>query len=80
MIQVELLTDFTVIALSGFFQTLQIGILIFICPCGTVDALQHFIVAIAAPVGASGLHQFEMMTETHIRHMRPRHMSTYYSS
>ena len=72
MIQIELLTDFTVIALSGFFQTLQIGIKrFFICPGGTVDALQHFIVAIAAPVGARGLHQFEVMAETHIRHMRP---------
>ncbi len=71
MIQVKLFTNFTVIALSGFFQTLQVGVQrFFICPGGAVDTLQHFIVAVSTPVRASGFHQFEVMAETHIRYVR----------
>ena len=71
MIQVKLLANFTVVTLGGFFKTLQIGIQrFFICPRGTVDTLQHFIVAVAAPVGTGGFHQLEVMTEAHIRYVR----------
>ena len=72
MIQVKLLTDLTVVALRCFFQAQQMGVeRLFIRPRGAINTLQHLIVAIAAPVGASGFHQFEMMAETHVRHVRP---------
>ena len=71
VIQVELLTDFTVVTLGGFFQTLQVGIQrFFICPRGAVDTLQHFIVAVAAPVGSGGFHQLKVMAEAHVRYVR----------
>ncbi|VAL58884.1 Uncharacterised protein [Enterobacter kobei] len=71
VIQVKLFTDFTVVTLRRFFQALQIGVQgFFIGPCGTINTLQHFVVAVATPVGACDLHQFKVMTETHIRHVR----------
>jgi hypothetical protein len=71
VVQVELFTDFTVIAFCGLFQTLQVGVeRFFICPRSTVNTLQHLVVAVATPVSAGDFHQFEMMTETHVRHVR----------
>ena len=71
MIQVKLLTDFTVVTLSRLFQALQVRVQGFLIgPRGTIDTLQHFIVAVATPVGACDFHQFEVMTEAHIRHVR----------
>ena len=71
MIQVKLFTDFTVIAFGRFFQTLQVGIQgFFICPCSTINTLQHLVIAVATPVCPCGLHQFEVMAETHVRHVR----------
>jgi hypothetical protein len=71
MVQVELLADLAVVTLGGFFQTLQIGIQLFlVCPCGAIDTLQHFIFAVATPVGARRFLQFEVMAETHVRHVR----------
>lgn len=34
------------------------------------DLLQHLVIAVATPVCPCGLHQFEVMAETHIRHVR----------
>ena len=71
MIQVELLANLAVVTLGRFFQTQQMRVKrFFICPCGTVNTLQHLVVAVAAPVRACGFHQFKVMTKTHIRHVR----------
>ena len=71
MIQIELLTDFTVIAFCSFFQTLQIGIQLFLVSPGcAIDTLQHFVFCITTPVGTGGFLQFEVVAETHIRNMR----------
>ncbi len=71
MIQVKLLTDFTVVTFCGLFQALQVGIQgFFVCPGRTIDTLQHFVVAIATPVSAGDFHQLKVMTEAHIRHVR----------
>ena len=72
MVQVKLFTDFTVVTLRRLFQALQVGVQgFFICPRGTINTLQHLVVAIATPVGASNFHQFEVMAEAHVRHVRP---------
>ncbi len=71
MIQVELFPDFTVVTLRRFFQALQVRVQgFFVSPGGTIDALQHFIVAVATPVSACGFHQLEVMAEAHVRHVR----------
>lgn len=71
MIQVKLLTDFTVVTLSRLFRALQVCVQGFLIgPRGTIDTLQHLVVAIATPVSACDFHQFEVMTEAHIRHVR----------
>ena len=71
VVQVELLADFTVVALRGLFQALQVGAQGFLIgPRGTINALQHLVVAVAAPVRACGFHQLEVMAETHVRHVR----------
>ncbi|MNG75527.1 hypothetical protein D3C79_340310 [compost metagenome] len=71
MIQIELLADLAVVTLGRFFQALQVGIqLLLVCPGSAVDTLQHFVFAVATPVGTGGFLQFEMVAETHIRHMR----------
>ena len=71
VIQVELFTDFSVVTLRRFFQALQIRVQgFFVSPGGTVDTLQHFVVAVATPVSARGFHQFEVMAEAHVRHVR----------
>ena len=52
MVQIQLFAYLAVIALLCFRQTVDIGLkLFFIGPGGAINALQHFIVAIAAPVG-----------------------------
>ncbi|MNB98001.1 hypothetical protein D3C75_452430 [compost metagenome] len=71
VIQVKLFTDFTVIAFRRFFQTQQVSAEgFFIGPCGTVNTLQHLVVAVATPVSACDFHQFKVMAKTHIRHVR----------
>ncbi|CAH0286510.1 hypothetical protein SRABI106_03407 [Rahnella aquatilis] len=71
MVQVKLLTNFTVVTFTGFFQTLNVSIqLLFIRPRSAVDTLQHFVIAVATPVSTGGFLQFEMMAETHVRYVR----------
>ena len=71
VVQVKLLTDFTVVTFSRLFQALQVGVKgFFIGPRGTIDTLQHLVVAIATPVGARDFHQLKVMTEAHVRHVR----------
>ena len=52
---------FAVVAFFGFFDALDVGgQLFFARPGGAVDALQHFVVAVAAPVGAGQLSELEV--------------------
>ena len=58
--QVELLAQPPVVALFGFLEHVQIGVLLVLLrPGSAVDPLQHFVLCIAAPVGAGHLHELE---------------------
>ena len=58
--QVELAAELAVVALLGFLDLLQIGVELFLLgERRAVDARQHRIVAVAAPIGARHLHQLE---------------------
>ena len=60
MKQVELAAELAMIALLGFLDLLQISVEFFLlCERRAVDARQHRIVAVAAPIGAGDLHQLE---------------------
>ena len=61
--QVHFAAQLTVVAFSGFFQHVQVRFELFLAGEGhAVDALQHFAVAITAPVGTCDGHQFEAVT------------------
>jgi len=69
--EVLLLADLAVIALFRFFELMQVGLECFlVSPGGAVDALQHGVVAVTAPVGARYAHEFEGLDEAGVRHMR----------
>ncbi len=58
--EVELLAELAVVALLGFLEHVQVGVLVFLLrPGRAVDALQHLVLRVAAPVGAGDLHQLE---------------------
>jgi hypothetical protein len=60
MEQVELAAELAVVALLGFLDLLQVGVELFLLgEGGAVDARQHRVVAVAAPIGARDLHQLE---------------------
>ena len=60
MEQVHLAAEPAVVALLGFLDLLEIGVELFLLgEGGAVDAGQHRVVAIAAPIGAGDLHQLE---------------------
>ena len=60
--QIEFTAQFAVIALLCFFQLGQVVLQIFFAgPSGTVNALQHFVFAVAAPIGTRYLHKFEVL-------------------
>jgi hypothetical protein len=61
-----------VVALLGFLDLLEIGVELFLLGEGrAVDARQHRIVAVAAPIGAGHLHQLEGVADLADRgHMR----------
>ena len=70
MVEVELFADLAVIALLRFCQAIDIGFkLFFISPGSAVNTLQHFIIAVATPVGASYLGQFKCRQFAGRRHM-----------
>ncbi|CAM5197645.1 hypothetical protein CDEN61S_00385 [Castellaniella denitrificans] len=69
--QVQLAADAAVVAQFGLLEHVQVGVLVFLAgPGGAVDALQHFIVAVAAPVGPGDLHQLEHSQAAGGRHVR----------
>ena len=68
--EVELAAEATVVALFGFLKHRQIGLEVVLRgPCGAVDALEHLVLGVAAPVGAGNLHQ-----TVHLEGARGRHM------
>ncbi|MDT4823292.1 hypothetical protein FQZ97_565130 [compost metagenome] len=70
MEQVEFAADLAVVAALGLFQHVQIGFLLFLGrPGGAVNALEHLVLAVAAPVGASHLHQLEDLQLARGRHV-----------
>ena len=72
MEQVEFATKLSVVAPLSLFKHMQIGILVFLPgPCRAVNALQHLVAGVAAPVGASELHQLEYFEFAGRGHMRP---------
>jgi hypothetical protein len=69
--EIELLRQPPVVALLGFFEHVQIGVLLFFLrPRGAVNPLQHFVLGIAAPVRAGQLHQLEDFELSGRRHVR----------
>ena len=60
--QVELFAEAAVVAFFGFFNTGDVGFeLVFGGPGCAVNALQHFVVAVAAPIGAGQLSELEVL-------------------
>ena len=71
MEQVELLADLAMVTFFRFFQLEQIGLQVLVVePCGAVDAGQHRVVGVAAPIGASHLHELERAQFAGVGHMR----------
>ncbi len=70
--QVEFAADPAVVALLGLFQPVQVILeLLVVRPGRAVDALQHRVLRIAAPVGARDFRQLECAELAGGRHMRP---------
>ena len=60
------------VALLGLLQHLEIRVLVFLlAPGGAVDALEHLVLRVAAPVGAGDAHQLEGLQLAGGRHVRP---------
>jgi hypothetical protein len=70
--QVHLPPEPAVVALLGFLELVDIGVELFLgAPRGAVDAGQHRVVGIAAPIGAGHLHQLEGAADlADARHVR----------
>ena len=69
--QVKRLAKLAVIAFFGFFEHVQILLQLFLASPGrAIDALQHFIAVVAAPIGSGHFHQLEMLKLAGGRHMR----------
>ena len=66
-VQIELPPQLAMVALLGLLQHVQMGIeFILLRPGRAVDALQLFVLLVAAPVGAGDLHQLEDLSLIHI--------------
>ena len=71
MEQFELLAQLAVVALLGLFELMQIGIQFFLLrPGRAIDALQHLVLGIAAPVCTRQFHQLEHLQLAGRRHVR----------
>ena len=63
MEQVHFTTQFAVIALGGLFQHMQVLFqVIAVLEGHAIDALQHRVLAVAAPIGTRHIHQLERVT------------------
>ena len=62
--EVHLLAELAMVAALGLFEAIEIGLqLLGIGPRRAVDALQHLVPRIAAPIGAGELHELEARAE-----------------
>jgi hypothetical protein len=69
--QVQLAAQLAVVALFGLFQHVQVlRQLVLAGPGRAVDALQHLVAVVAAPVGAGHLHQLEVLELAGAGHVR----------
>ena len=69
--QIQFLPQFAVVALFGFFQTVQVRLEFFLIgECHAVDALEHFVLCVAAIVAACNIHEFERTDLDRVVHMR----------
>src|SRR5690606_26898001 len=65
MKEVHLLADTPVVAPLGFLEALQVFLeLLLVGPRGAIDALQHLVARVAAPVRARELRELEAGAET----------------
>ena len=56
------LAQLAMVTLLGFFNAMQVFRQLFLVfPRCAIDTLQHFILAVAAPVGTTHLHQLESL-------------------
>ena len=70
--EVELLAELAVVALLGFLDAVEVGVeVLLLRPRRAVDALEHLVARIAAPVGAGDLHELEHLELARGRHVRP---------
>ena len=68
--KIQFAGDLAMVPLLRFFQAVQIVLqFFFVCPGGTVNALEHFIVRITAPIGARQLGQFKGLDLAGAGHM-----------
>src|SRR3546814_7393637 len=66
----------SVVALLGFLDALDVGGQLFLVrPCGAVDALQLFVLRIAAPVRTGNAGELERLEEARVRHRSEEHTS-----
>ena len=69
--QIQLFAKPAVIAFFGLFQTEKVIFqFVFRGPSGAVNALQHFVVAVAAPISAGHFHQLKYLELAGAGHMR----------
>ncbi len=60
------------VALLGLLEHVEVGLLVLLLrPGGAVDALEHLVLRVAAPIGACDLHQLEYLQLARRRHVRP---------
>src|SRR2546421_792793 len=70
--EIELRAKPAMVALLRLLQHAQIRVEIFLlCPRGAVDALEHLVLRVAAPVRAGDPHQLEVFELPRRRYMRP---------
>jgi len=69
--QVQLAAELAVVTLFGLLQHGQVLLqLVLGGPGGAVDALQHLVFVVAAPIGAGELHELEVLELARAGHVR----------
>ena len=69
--EVELLGQDAMVARLGFLEAMHVRVeVLFLEPRRAVDALQHLAPLVAAPIGARGRHQLEMLEIRRVRDVR----------
>jgi hypothetical protein len=72
VVEVELRADAAVVALLRLLEHVQVGFLVLLLrPRRAVDALEHLVLRVAAPVRARDLHELEDLELARGRHVRP---------